>query len=94
MSNVMATSFNEIYRTMEVAEPSNLPPLIALQEWLLQAVTADLMFWLLADEQTLDNSSDQKELAAGVEIPSGKLTELWKDPPFSMGKSTINHHFQ
>ena len=56
-----------IYRTMEVAEPSNLPPLIALQEWLLQAVTADLMFWLLADEQTLDNSSDQKELGAGVE---------------------------
>ena len=52
---------------MEVAEPSNLPPLIALQEWLLQAVTADFMFWLLADEQTLDNSSDQKELGAGVE---------------------------
>ena len=23
-------------------------------------------------------------------IPSGKLAYLWKDPPFSMGKSTIS----
>ena len=27
-------------------------------------------------------------------IPSGKQTELWKDPPFLMVKSTINGHFQ
>jgi len=25
-----------------------------------------------------------------VELPSGKLTQLWKDPPFLMGKSTIS----
>ncbi len=30
-------------------------------EWLLQAVSADLMFWLLADEQALDSSSDVKK---------------------------------
>ena len=30
-------------------------------EWLLQAVSADLMFWLLADEETLETSSDLKK---------------------------------
>ena len=25
-----------------------------------------------------------------LHIPSGNLTQLWKDPPFSMGKSTIS----
>ena len=32
------------------------------------------------------------------DVPSGTLwstyKKLWKDPPFSMGKSTINGHFQ
>ena len=27
-------------------------------------------------------------------LPSGKLTQLWKDPPFLMGKLTINGHVQ
>ena len=29
-------------------------------------------------------------------IPSGQRANItnWKDPPFSMGKSNINHHFQ
>jgi hypothetical protein len=27
------------------------------------------------------------------QVPSGELTWLWKDPPFLMGKSTINSHF-
>ncbi|CAL1136349.1 unnamed protein product [Cladocopium goreaui] len=47
-------------------------------EWLLQAVTADLMFWLLADEQTLDNSSDQKELGDQMdhnEEPLGQVED-------------------
>ena len=26
-------------------------------------------------------------------LPSGKLTELWKDPPFGIGKSTVNEPF-
>ena len=26
-------------------------------------------------------------------VPSGNLTYLWKDPPFLMGKSTINGDF-
>ena len=43
-----------------------------LQEWLLQAVTADLMFWMLADEQPLDSSSDQKR-APGVKPRSHRL---------------------
>jgi len=28
------------------------------------------------------------------ELPSGKHTKNWKDPPFLMGKSTINGYFQ
>ena len=31
---------------------------------------------------------------SGFLLPSGKLTYLLKDPPFSMGKLTINGHFQ
>ena len=27
------------------------------------------------------------------QIPSGNFTQLWTDPPFSMGKSTMNGHF-
>ena len=27
-------------------------------------------------------------------VPSGKITTLWKDPPFLMENSTINDHFQ
>ena len=30
----------------------------------------------------------------GYMIPSGNIQKLWKNPPFSMDKSTINHHFQ
>ena len=34
------------------------------------------------------------DVAGSPQLPSGNLTWLWKDPPFLLGRSTIDGHVQ
>ena len=50
-----------------------------------------LVAWIKTDQNYGGMNEGEPTRITTLQIPSGKL---WKDPPFLMGKSTINSHFQ